>query len=164
MALPQAKLDATEARLAGVRAPAGAAWAETARARALTRVRSMGLPARRDEYWKYTRPDTLVTPDTPEAALPVDDEIPLFDDVDGLRLVFVDGVFDADASDPLKGVGLTVERLADVTRNDIHWAGTLYGALETRGQSHIERPLAALNTALADHGVVIRATAKVERP
>lgn len=164
MTLLQAKLDATETRLAAVRVPAGAAWAETARANALARVRSMGLPSRRDEYWKHTRPDTLVLPGAPEAALFVDDEIPPFDDVDRLRLVFVDGVLDADASDPLEGAGLTVERLAEATRSDIHWAKTLYGALETRGQLPIERPLAALNTAIADDGVVIRATAEVKKP
>ena len=60
MALPQKKLDATEARLEGLSLPEGAAWATTAREAALGRVKAMGLPERRDEYWKYTRPDTLV--------------------------------------------------------------------------------------------------------
>ncbi|HBM58562.1 MAG TPA: Fe-S cluster assembly protein SufD, partial [Citreicella sp.] len=55
MALPQAKQTATEARLAALSLPEGG-WSGPARAEALDRVRAMGLPGARDEYWKYTRP------------------------------------------------------------------------------------------------------------
>ena len=82
MALAKLKADTTEARLAGVSLPAGAAWAEAARKDALARVRTMGLPTRRDEYWKYTDPTSLTAPDAPEAAVFHDDDGPLFDDVD----------------------------------------------------------------------------------
>ena len=164
MALAKQKLDATEARLADVALPEGAAWGMSARTAALARVRQMGLPTRRDEYWKYTDPTTLTAADAPQAAVLQSDEEPLFDTVDRVRIVFVDGVFDADASDDLTAEGVEIERLADAMATDIHWAKELYGVLEARGQKPVERPLAALNTALATDGVVIRVTGQAEKP
>ena len=163
-ALSEQKIDATEARLAAMSMPASGQWLSEAREAALARVRASGLPGRRDEYWKYTRPDTLVQADAPAAALFETDEDPVFGTVDRLKIVFVDGVFNADLSDPLEGEGLSIERLADVAAMDIHWAKDLYGVLETNGQDPVKRPLAALNTAFATDGVVIRVTAKVSRP
>lgn len=164
MALPQIKLDTTEARLAGMSAPKGAAWSEDARRAALARVRRMGLPHARDEYWKFTKPASLVTPEVPTAAVFYNDEGPLWDDVDRIKLVFVDGVFDADASDELTNEGMEIERLADVAGADIHWAKDVYGVLEGASHTHTDRPLAALNTAFASDGVVIRVTGKVSKP
>lgn len=164
MALQQRKMDETEARLAGLALPEGAAWANAARAEALARVRQMGLPSKRDEYWKYTDPASLTAPEAPTAALFDNDEGPLFADVDRIKIVFVDGVFDADASDDLAETGLEIARLAEVASADIHWAKELYGVLEARGQTPVARPLAALNTALASDGVVIRVTGKAARP
>ncbi|MEL6840001.1 MAG: SufD family Fe-S cluster assembly protein [Pseudomonadota bacterium] len=164
MAVAQLKLDAAEARLAGVTLPQGAAWAHEARASALARVRQMGLPTRRDEYWKYTDPASLTAVEAPAAALFHNDEGPLFADVDRVRIVFVDGVFDPDASDDLSAEGVEIERLSDAMQADIHWVKDIYGVLEARGQKPVERPLAALNTALATDGVVIRATGKVSKP
>ena len=162
MALPQPKLDATEARLAALTLPEGG-WAEAARRDALARLRRMGLPGARDEYWKYTRPETLVQPAAPAAAVfDADDEAPVFGARDRLKIVFVDGVFDADASDDLTGEGLHIDRLAQA--KDIHWARDLYGVLEARGQDPVARPLAALNTAFATDGVLIHVTGKVARP
>ncbi len=164
MALPKAKLDATEARLASMTRPEGGAWATAAREAALGRVRDMGLPARRDEYWKFTNPESLVQAEAPLAALFEADEAPIFDEIDRLRIVFVDGVFDADASDDLTGENLSIERLVDAATTDIHWAKDLYGVLETAGQTPVHRPLAALNTAFATDGVVIHATGPVSKP
>ncbi|MGY9050059.1 MAG: Fe-S cluster assembly protein SufD, partial [Rhodobacterales bacterium] len=64
MALPQAKLDLTEERIASLDLPKGG-WSDAARSDALSRLRLMGLPTRRDEYWKYTRPDTLTQAEAP---------------------------------------------------------------------------------------------------
>ncbi len=165
MALPKLKQDATTARLDGLVLPDGAGWAATARAEALARVRAMGLPARRDEYWRYTDPAALVTPQAaPAAVLDDSDEAPAFDGIDRLRLVFVDGRFDAALSDPLAETGLEIALLSDVLGRDIHWARDFYGRFEARGQDPVERPLAALNTAIASEGVVLRATAAVARP
>jgi Fe-S cluster assembly protein SufD len=166
MAVPQAKPDLTETRLADLAMPAGeAGWATDARQAAVARVRAAGLPTRRDEYWKYTDPSTLTQGAAPKAAVFHDtDEKPLFDGIDRLKIVFVDGVFDPVQSDDLALEGLEIERLSDVLAKDIHWARDLYGVLETRGQDPVSRPLAALNTAFATDGVVIRATGRVEKP
>jgi Fe-S cluster assembly protein SufD len=163
MALPELKQSATEARLSGMEIPQGGCL-KSARHAALSRVQTMGLPTRRDEYWKYTRPDTLVQADVPTAAVFEHDEAPIFDGFDRLKIVFVDGVFDADLSDDFSLEGVQIDRLEDICCTDIHWAKDLYGVLEARGQTPVERPLAALNTAFANDGVVIRVTGKPSKP
>ena len=164
MAVPQAKTDLTEARIAALAMPGGAAWAQAARNDALTRLRAMGLPQRRDEYWKYTRPDTLIDAAAPRAAILETEETPIYDRIDRLKVVFVDGVFDPQASDDLSLAGIEIERLSEATATDIHWARDLYGKLETRGQTPVHRPLATLNTAMATDGIVIRATGRAAKP
>ncbi|NIZ12249.1 SufD family Fe-S cluster assembly protein [Phaeobacter sp. HF9A] len=163
MALPELKQTTTEARLASVTLPEGGCL-EPARRAALSRVQGMGLPDRRDEYWKYTRPDTLISVDVTKAAVFETDETPAFSEFDRLQIVFVDGVFDAEASDDLSLEGVSIERLADVQGKDIHWVKDLYGVLEARGQTPVERPLAAFNTAFATDGVVIHVTGTPSKP
>ncbi|WP_390914768.1 Fe-S cluster assembly protein SufD [Pseudosulfitobacter sp. SM2401] len=153
---------ALDARLAGLTMPVDG-WSEAARKYALMRVQAAGLPVRRDEYWKYTRPDTLTQAVAVPAALFHNAEGALFDDVDRLKIVFVDGVFDADASDDLTLTGVTIERLATADA-DIHWARDLYGVLEARGQNPVARPLATLNTAFASDGVLIHVTGLASKP
>lgn len=160
----QVKQDATDARLAALDMPDGAGWITEARTDAVNRVQAMGLPHGRDEYWKFTKPDTLVQADADIAALFHNDEGPLWDDVDRLKVVFVDGVFDPEASDDLTLEGVQIERLADVISKDIHWAKDLYGVLENRGQAAVDRPLAALNTAFATDGIVVHVTGKISKP
>jgi Fe-S cluster assembly protein SufD len=164
MALPQAKIDATEARLAELEMPDGAVWANVARQDALSRFRQFGLPGPRDEYWRFTRPDGLNAPTAAKAELFDAQEVPVFDCVDRLRIVFRDGVFDPDASDDFREEGLEIEQLSDAMAKDIHWVKDAYGVLEARGQTPVVRPFAALNTAFATEGVVIRATGRVSRP
>ncbi len=160
MAEPARKPDPTEDRLAALSMPEGG-WSEPARKAALARVREMGLPGRRDEYWKYTRPDGLVEPSAAPAKLFRNDEGALFGEIDRLELVFVDGVFDAEASDDPALAGVTIDRLA--SGPDIHWAADLYGTLEAAGH-YVPRPLAAFNTAFATDGVLIHVTGKAEKP
>lgn len=165
MALPQAKLDATEARIADLTVPEGVVWAKNARENAIARLRTMGLPGSRDEYWQFTRPHDLnAAIAAPAHVFDPGDESPVFGAIDRLRIVFRDGVFDPEASDDLAAEGLEIERLQTVTQTDIHWSRDLYGILEQRGQEPVERPFAALNTAFATDGIVIRATGKVSRP
>ena len=165
MAHPAQKQDPLEARLAAHAMPEGAAWAREAREDALSRLRAMGgLPGKRDEYWKFTDPTTLNLPEPPRAQCFVTDESAPFSEIDRLRIVFVDGVFDAEASDDLALEGVEIERLSDAQAHDIHWARDAYGELETRGQSPVTRAHAALNTALAQDGVVIRVTGRPSKP
>ncbi|MBN2905268.1 MAG: Fe-S cluster assembly protein SufD [Rhodobacteraceae bacterium] len=164
MGLARAKLDQTELRLGCMAMPAAAGWTRTAREAALTRVTQMGLPGRRDEYWRFTNPADLVGPEPVPAALFGTSKRPAYDGIDRVRLVFVDGVFDAVASDDPALAGVEITRLAVAQRQDIHWASELYGVLEARGQTPVARPLAALNTAFATDGVLIRATGKAAKP
>lgn len=165
MALPKAKEDALAARLASLELPAGKGWLGAARGEALARLRAMGLPARRDEYWRYTDPASLNAPEAPPAVRfdPGDEAAP-FDGMDRLKIVFVDGVFDAAASDDLTLSGVTIERLAQAGDKDIHWAQGTYGVLEAHGQSPVARPHAALNSAFATDGLLIHVTGKAAKP
>jgi Fe-S cluster assembly protein SufD len=164
LVLALAKEQALASRIAGLNLAVGG-WLGAARAQALARLSVMGLPIKRDEYWRYTDPTSLTQAQAPAASLfETQDETPAFDAIDCLKLIFVDGVFDAVASDDPTLAGVTIERLAKVATTDIHWARDLYGVLEARGQSPVERPLAAMNTAFATEGVLIRVTGKVAKP
>lgn len=163
---PSAKRDAdTAARLDVLGDIDATGCLAEARKTALARLTEMGLPHPRDEYWRYTKPDTLVQPQAPAAALhDASDEAPLYDGIDRLKVVFVDGVFDPAQSDSLEMAGIELCRLAELSDTDIHWSRDLYGVLEADGQVPVPRPLAALNTAYASDGIAIRATAKAARP
>ena len=157
-----AKRGATDERLAGLSLPEGPAWAVQARASAKNRLAGMGLPMRRDEYWRWTDPTSLTSQEAPKAALPAADEASMFDRIERARIVFVDGILRPEESDALDLEGVEITRLADAA--DIHWAQDLYGVLEAAGQSPVERPMAAMNTAAATDGLLIRVDAKAERP
>ena len=123
MTIQQAKADALAARLgAGAEGQGGStqqSWLGAAQAAALARVQGMGLPGKRDEYWRYTDPTSLTTPDTPHAAVfDARDEPPAFDGIDRVRLVFVDGVFDPAQSDDPAAAGVEIDRLAAVADRD----------------------------------------------
>ncbi|MDN5788677.1 SufD family Fe-S cluster assembly protein [Pseudorhodobacter sp.] len=162
MAQVQVRSDALDARLAGFDLPKGG-FSGAARQAALLRLNKMGLPGRRDEYWRYTDPK-LLNSDTPLASTALRVEAPIFTGKDKLRLVFVDGVFDAEASDAAALSGVEITRLAQADAQDIHWAGAVYGVLEQAGQSAVPRPFAALNTAAAKDGLLIRVTGRVSKP
>ena len=164
MGLAQAKLDVLAARIADLSFD-GAGWLGAARSDALTRLSALGLPAKRDEYWRYTDPAPLLgaAPVAAKAFNP-GDEPAAFDQIECLKIVFVDGVFDAALSDDLTLEGLQIERLSQVTATQDHWAAGLYGVLETRGQSPVARQLATLNSAFATEGVLIRVTGNVSKP
>ncbi|MGB0960359.1 MAG: Fe-S cluster assembly protein SufD [Halocynthiibacter sp.] len=141
----------------------GPAWLQTARADAKARLEDMGLPARRDEYWRWTRADNLVS-ETPATSEPYDHkgEALVFDALDRVRITFVDGVFDPEQSDDLALEGLEISRLADA--GDDHWVEDSFAQHERAAQSPVPRPLGVLNTALASDGVLIRAHKTVEKP
>jgi Fe-S cluster assembly protein SufD len=165
MALASAKSDALTARTAALALGSGAGWLGAARAQARARLVAMGMPHKRDEYWRYTDPASLVAPDAPAAKrFDAGDEAPAFSAIDCLKIVFVDGVFDPAQSDDLALSGVGIERLALAGDADIHWAQGLYGVLEERGQAPVHRPLAALNSAYATDGILIRVTGQAARP
>lgn len=164
--IPQAGADALAARLAATPVPTGGPFA-AARAQAQARLLAMGLPGRRDEYWRYSDPAAFNVP-TPQP-IPIEDnapDSPLFDGRDRLRLVFVDGAFDAQASDDpaLDGVEIDILSQLDAAGADTHWASNLYGAIEAASHDPVPRPYGALNTATARDGVLIRVTGTPSRP
>ncbi|MDO5659017.1 MAG: SufD family Fe-S cluster assembly protein [Paracoccus sp. (in: a-proteobacteria)] len=151
--------NALDARLGAVAADGFA----TARADAEARLRQMGLPGRRDEYWRYTDPAPFNAPEASPLAIDQNaPDSPLFGDLDTLRIVFVDGRFDAAQSADLAAEGVEITLLPDAKSD--HWATKLYGQLEADGQRHVPRPFAALNTATAQDGVLIRVTGTPARP
>lgn len=144
--------------------PNGADWANNIRSEALVAFNNFGIPTKRDEYWKYTNPQKLTMIPTEPAALFSNDEPPMFESIDRVKIVFVDGILDLTQSDDLVLEGATIETLIDATSKDIHWAKDLFGSLEKNGQKPVKRPLAALNTAMAAEGLVIRITDKCKKP
>ncbi|MGF6859958.1 Fe-S cluster assembly protein SufD [Rhodobacteraceae bacterium MBR-64] len=165
MAVASARQTDTAARLATLAAPDAGAWLRGARAQALDRVKTLGLPGRRDEYWKFTDPRDLAAPNAPRAALfDPGDEAPAFDAIDRVNLVFRDGVFDAGASDDPALAGVEIEMLSRAGQADIHWARDVFGVLESQGQAPVSRPFAALNSAFAAEGVLIRVTGRAAKP
>lgn len=160
MTMMRVKQEQVGLRLAGMVLPVGL---DAVRAQALARLQAMGMPGKRDEYWRYTDPASLVAVQAPAAAAFDDsDEAPVFGAVDRVKLVFVDGVFDAAASDEPSLAGVEISQLAQAGAG--HWAESLYGTLEAAGQVPVARPLAALNSAFATQGVLIRVTGRASRP
>ncbi len=165
MAVPALKLDAAGALLAAYPEPSTEApWAAAARAEAARHFARNGAPVRRDEYWRFTDPASLTALPAPKAAVVEPERLPVFDGADRLRIVFVDGVFAPDRSDPLEMAGVEIQPLAAALRSDIHWAREVFGVLEARGQDPVDRPMARLNTARATEGVAIRVTGRAARP
>ena len=156
----EARQDLLAARVSGLVLPRDL---QTARAAALARLMAMGLPGKRDEYWHYTDPASLNAPEAATAAVfDAGDESAVFGAIDRLKLVFVDGVFDPAASDDPVLAGVEITMLADAGPG--HWAETAFGMLEARGQTPVARPFAALNTAFATAGVLIRVTGQAAKP
>jgi len=149
-------------RLDAIDLPQGG-FTRAAREDAAARLAAMGLPGARDEYWRYTDPAPFNAAN-PEPLAYTSRESSLFGEIDRLKLVFVDGRFDASASDALEGEGLEIQTLAAADAAGEHWAADLYGKLETAGQTPVKRPFAVLNTLAAADGVLIRVTGKVSRP
>jgi len=161
MAVPALKLDGATSLLAAWPEPRGeAGWATAARARAERRLAERGAPVRRDEYFRYTDPTTLTVQPPKPAAVRAAEEAPIYAAIDRVKLVFVDGAFAPEKSDAFDLAGVEITPLAEVLRTDIHWARELFGVLEANGQVPVERPLAALSTARATQGFVIRVTGR----
>jgi Fe-S cluster assembly protein SufD len=140
-------------------------WLRDIRAAARSDFESRGLPTLRDEAWRFTSlkalAGTTFAP-APDAPSPLDAAAVAACGVaglDGVRLVFVNGRYVPEAS-VLDGIpaGVTVCRFADAT-------GPAAAALE----AHLARsvasggdPLAALNTACFDDGVLVHVDDGVE--
>ncbi|HEY0214497.1 MAG TPA: SufD family Fe-S cluster assembly protein [Paenirhodobacter sp.] len=155
------KASALDTRLGALTVPTGG-FAARARREALARLTAMGLPGRRDEYWRWTNPTDFNAAAPKPAKTFVADEEPIFATIDRLKVVIVDGVFDPAASDDLTLEGVEIARLADAP--EVNWASQFYGTLEAAGQVPVKRPFAALNTVAATDGLLIRVTGRPSKP
>ena len=163
MSLAQARQTGTLERLSSMELPQ-TGWSAPARRDALDRLTLMGLPARRDEYWKYTRPDTLTSADVLQTAAQKDTEGSIFEALDCHKLVFVDGVYSEVLSDGLTVDGATLELLSLTSDVDVHWAKGLYASLEKSGQDPVARSLAAFNSAFAQEGILLHVKKTPDKP
>ena len=163
MSLAQTKETDVSTRLAEMKV-SQSGWSGPARKEAYDRLKKMGMPERRDEYWKYTRPDTLTSGEAIPAAVQKDSEGPIFDELDSHKLVFVDGVYSETLSDGLFLDGAVLELISTTEEVDIHWAKSLYGSLEKNGQTPVARPLAAFNSAFAGEGILLHVKETLSKP
>ena len=146
-------------RLSSLTVPSGAGWLGAAREDALGRLNAVGLPGRRDEYWRFTRPDALLA-EAPQVASG-DTSADPFAEVDA-AVITIDG--DAITLPDAVPEGVEISTLAEAGGADIHWAKDVYGTLEAAGSRPVSRPFAMLNSAFATNGLVIRITGQVARP
>ncbi|MEM7711502.1 MAG: Fe-S cluster assembly protein SufD [Pseudomonadota bacterium] len=153
----EAKSDPVEDRLSAM--PAGGGWLGQARDDAAGRLRAVGMPGRRDEYWRYTNPAPLTQP-MPGVTGQKDVGDP-WTGVDVVAVTIEDDVITLPDSLP---EGLEIATVSQAGEADIHWAKDLYGVLEASGSRPISRPFAMLNTATARAGLTMRVTGRVETP
>ena len=67
MGIAETRISQLQDRVVGLSVPASA-WNAENRAAAVERLQSMGLPAPRDEYWRFTDPKSLNAIEAPKAA------------------------------------------------------------------------------------------------
>ena len=137
------------------------AWAKETRLKAVARAESQGFPSRQDEYWKYTQPDAFISEQVKLTSQLIP-ELEIFPGQTEYLINFENGHLSSGRLPSV--VGCDVERLGDSATLDNHWVRDLYGQLELAGQNPVERSLAAVNTALATEGVILRATGLLDHP
>ena len=131
-------------------------WREAALAQALR----VGFPHNKLERWKYAPLRAMAGksygPENAEASIDATDLPP------APRLVFVNGRFAAGLSDRQGAEDLRIETLAQALAGDDERALAVLG----REFSDLEAPFAALNTALAEDGLLIEAPegTQLDRP
>ncbi len=135
-------------------------WLAVARQRASDALARDGLPDARNEAWKYTSlralgQRTYAMPERGRGKVSIDASAITLPDVDGPRLVFVDGVFRAHLSRMIAQSGLVVTTLSEAMNDD---ADALRSWLD-RDFDGTALAFARLNAALVEDGAVIRVAA-----
>jgi Fe-S cluster assembly protein SufD len=141
----------------------GPMWLAQARRAAADALAREGLPAARNEAWKYTSlralEQTRLARD-PEAETRAIDPVLFALPINGPRLVFVNGVYRADLSRIESIDGASIATLG--AANDLDgWRGLL-----AREYGSVDAAFARLNTLLASDGPLIRIapSARIEAP
>ncbi|HEV8612228.1 MAG TPA: Fe-S cluster assembly protein SufD [Gemmatimonadales bacterium] len=152
-------------RNGGGQGPAGVL---TLRREAFERFRSAGFPTAKDEEWRFT-PVTPITRaiwrfdgQSDGRTVSASELLPYrFGAADWCTLVFVDGHFNPELSyRPALPTGVTVETLSEALERDPALVERTYARVATPDLT----PFAALNTAFAREGAIIRIAAGVEVP
>ena len=138
--------------------PGVPAWLRQLRKEAATSFGRLGFPSRKDEAWRHTNIDPILTTSftlAPKAAEPVAlDDAPgsMFLRLGGPRLVFVNGHFVETLSDTTQvPQGVRFANLGQALSEDWPILKEHLG----RYASFREEPFTALNLALADEGAVV---------
>lgn len=144
--------------------PSGIAWLDAARQENRDAFAASGLPDTRVEAWKYTALRVLgqrrfAAADTDAQTPAVDPVALVLPGVDGVRLVFVNGVFRADLSKlDVLPAGLSLAPLSLALQGDTE---PLRFAL-SRHYREVGDAFARINAASAADGVVLRVAADVK--
>jgi len=160
MSTVMTQYDATWSALvaeATTRATEGPTWLRNVRARGLRTFQEFGVPTPKVEEWKYT-PLRAIAEREWHVAEPgpawFEPALPTWQ-AGAIRIVLVNGRFDANLSQFDRTSGLQIVSLREALADESHWVGQYIGGL-----ARIERhPMAALSTALFQDGVAIRVRA-----
>ncbi len=136
-------------------------WLQSLQARGQSRWSAGTLPTRRTEAWKYTpltglRDDYRVVAATDVA--PAELPAALVEGLGGVRLVFVDGVYQSSLSSDTLPDGVELCRFADASDEQ---AGLIGEHLDTLVDDKGE-PFASLNTATLRDGVFLQVAANAD--
>lgn len=144
---------------------AGIGWLKKLRRDALEIFTDVGFPTPRNEDWKYTRVNSIEKRAfvLGQTLAPISCPQPYHSlDLDGQRLVFVNGVFDLSASETNVCPGVTLKTLSDAVRqnpDDLEPHLSRYASVAASGFS-------ALNTALLGEGAYVHLSpgTRLEKP
>ena len=129
-------------------------WLNTFRKKARERFYKIGVPIQKDEEWRLSYPQYFTKPSILKSKVKKESTVTPFDQMDRTILVFVDGVYKEEDS-VLRHDNIDISHIADIAEIENHWAKEIYGVLEEESQVISKRPLATLNSALADSGFAI---------
>ena len=129
---------------------------EQTRKEALSLFEKLGLPSRRDEDWKYTNASRLADLlDMPEPDTAVDSSNLGIAELDTYRMVFINGMFDAEQSCVPPQADITSVAALEAAPGSEH-AGLLADLFQVPEDDPLVNGLTALNAAKARDGVVVR--------
>lgn len=133
-------------------------WLNQARQKSMNAFVEIGLPGPRVEEWKYTNLSSMnsktyavaETADNVDTAIADKIDETILTDIDGSKVVFVDGFYKAEFSSIIEEEGLNLWSLNEYIRLQEADAKALLNA------THEESSLASLNSALMTDGYVIK--------
>ena len=129
-------------------------WLNAFRRKARERFYKIGVPIQKDEEWRLSYPQYFTKPTVLKSKVKKDCTVTPFDQMDRTILVFVDGVYKEEDS-VLRHDNIDISHIGEIAEIENHWTKEIYGVLEEESQVISKRPLAALNSALADSGFAI---------